>query len=320
MSGSSKKINYDLRPAKYVERRMFINSLKGILYRNDLKSYQYVGMGSSFFTDFKLIHKELNIDSLHSIESTDFERVKFNTPYECIKLYEGTSTDKLTDIDWESKSIVWLDYDDVFKYSMLTDIDIVFRRLKAGSIYFFSCNKQLKEYLTEVENEKTYTLEKFFNEFNEYANPSTSVSDLLGEKDFITIKKMIELKIKESLDTINLELEESEKLAYYPLYFFLYQDGARMISIGGFIEKISEGFKKEKYNLDAFDFIVQDDTPYKIDIPILTPKEINKLNEKIPGLVNDILTDENLKFLKPDVIKQYQKFYKYLPHFVDVNH
>lgn len=60
-------LNYEIRPCKFVERRILLASLYQIVI-NMRQAYQYIGFGGLAFTDFKLFHKELSIDSMYSIE------------------------------------------------------------------------------------------------------------------------------------------------------------------------------------------------------------------------------------------------------------
>lgn len=48
---------------------MLLASLYQIVI-NMRQEYQYVGFGGLMFTDFKLFHKELSVDSMYSIEGS----------------------------------------------------------------------------------------------------------------------------------------------------------------------------------------------------------------------------------------------------------
>ena len=127
--------NYEIRPCKFVERRMLLASLYQIVI-NMRQEYQYVGFGGLMFTDFKLFHKELSVDSMYSIEgSFTPEKLEFNKPFSCIKILHGLSTNMLLKIDLSKPSIVWLDYDGVLTMDVFTDINILFNSLPHGSVY-----------------------------------------------------------------------------------------------------------------------------------------------------------------------------------------
>ena len=128
--------NYELRPCKFVERRMFIMSLSRVIARFG-GDYQYVGFGGLSFTDFKLFHKELNIDKMVSIEAGEDimdERLAFNKPYSCISILRGLSTDQLPQVDFSGKTIVWLDYDESLKEYFFDDLSYVLGKFVPGSL------------------------------------------------------------------------------------------------------------------------------------------------------------------------------------------
>ncbi len=68
MSESYMQINYSLRPAKSVERKMLCEAIKRLAVFDKIESYKYVGFGSAYFSDFSLIHRSLGIEDMLSIE------------------------------------------------------------------------------------------------------------------------------------------------------------------------------------------------------------------------------------------------------------
>ena len=92
---SSKRLNYETRPAKFTERKMLLSSFLRIcnLYGGN---YQYIGLGGVSFTDFKLFHKELHINEMYSLEGGDFskEKLQINLPFSFIKIIKERSKDK----------------------------------------------------------------------------------------------------------------------------------------------------------------------------------------------------------------------------------
>src|SRR5262244_1418428 len=75
MAGSYRIINYALRPAKAIERRMLCAA--------------------------------------------------FNRPYKCIRLKFATSAEVLPTLNWERRTILWLDYDDRLNMNILGDVATV---------------------------------------------------------------------------------------------------------------------------------------------------------------------------------------------------
>src|SRR5215216_3021695 len=114
VAGSYKKVFYDLRPGKQIERRMLLDTLQ--LLSNGgfrIADYQYTGFGSIYFVDFVLFHKYLGITKLLSLEHdrTAAKRARFNKPYDIIQLEIKSAFDAIPTLDRDLKHLVWLDYD-----------------------------------------------------------------------------------------------------------------------------------------------------------------------------------------------------------------
>ena len=97
---SPSTINYEIRPCKFAERKMLLISFSRIIGAFK-SSYQYIGFGGLSFTDFKLFHKELNIETMYSIEAGyNIEKLNFNKPFFMHNyFYKENSTDMLGKLD-----------------------------------------------------------------------------------------------------------------------------------------------------------------------------------------------------------------------------
>jgi len=275
---SALKINYELRPAKFVERKMLLTSLANIC-KHYTCEYQYIGFGGIAFTDFKLFHKELHINEMTSIEGgnqVEEERIRFNKPFSFINLEFGLSTTILPKIDLHKPSIVWLDYDDVLNNNMFEDIAVLFRKLPAGSVYLFTSNRELKDRNT------VKTIRRMV---------SSHASSFLAERNLL-----------------------GENLKLHQLYNFLYQEnrGAKMYTFGGIIEK--NDFQIEDLGISEFDFLKTEEEPYRIKIPNLTNKETDWINKHF-DLDEDLISS---KIVKKEDLEKYKKTYKFLPNYYDV--
>ena len=75
MSNSGRLINYTLRPAKCVERKIMCEFLTKFGTEIPIHKYRYIGFGSFYFSDFVLFHNQLSINNMISIEqSSNFQR------------------------------------------------------------------------------------------------------------------------------------------------------------------------------------------------------------------------------------------------------
>ncbi len=314
MSGSGNIINYNIRTSKSVERRMVLVALSELFRKVPYNKRRYIGFGSTYFTDFRLFHKELHIDNMLTIEAEAnlIKRVKFNLPLKCITILEGKSTTVLPSISWKEKlnDFIWMDYDDELNYYMLNDVEQIFSNMQGGGVYLFSCNKQLSK----------HTLESFNEEFGEVAPSDLSLKDFTGEGDSKLIRKMLISKIKDTVRIRNYKLSTHDQLIFRPLFFFTYKDGSRMVSFGGFLDYKSNSFKLQDYNLDNYDFIFETDKPYIIDPPHITYKEAYLLNSHLPNSEKNFQSETEIDFIPISDRNRYRKLYKFLPNYMDVIH
>ena len=106
---SCEKINYLIRPAKQVERKLIIETLLSLKMVYNIGKYQYVGMGSLFYVDYHMFHKFLGISDMISMEMEEdkIDRFDFNKPYDFIELLSGISTNLLQTLDWKKELFLW---------------------------------------------------------------------------------------------------------------------------------------------------------------------------------------------------------------------
>lgn len=300
--------NYELRPCKFVERRMFIMSLSRVIARFG-GDYQYVGFGGLSFTDFKLFHKELNIDKMVSIEAGDDimeERLDFNKPYSCISIMRGLSTDQLTQIDFSKKTIVWLDYDESLKEYYFDDLSYVLGKFVAGSVILISCNTKL-----HIQKGQPYTDEEFRNAFGTHIPADIGENCCGGNNSATTLMRMFRQSCESTINERNQAIED--KLRFRPLYFFTYKDGMQMMTFGGIV--LPKQFDDADLNFDGLSFIGE--SKYDIDVPKLTMRETIKLNQ----VLNDNVKESeiiSLNILDREGIDKYKEIYKYMPNYFDV--
>jgi len=115
----------------------------------DVAKYTYLGFGSVFYADCLLLHKYLMIDDMICVEASDIpERMKFNKPYDFIKLKMGVIAEHIPGLDRESKYLVWLDYDTGLSDEKLEDIRGLLGMLAPGSILLITVRCRAKAAVT----------------------------------------------------------------------------------------------------------------------------------------------------------------------------
>lgn len=307
---SPTKLNYEVRPCKFAERTMLLAVLQTITNKFEGK-YQYIGFGGLTFTDFKLFHRNLHIDIMHSIEGGSYseDRLKYNSPYGFIQIHKGMSSTELTKINFDTKTIVWLDYDGAIEDYTFSDLSLLLRKMPVGSVYIVSCNRELKN----KENSDFSSVDEFVDVFKELSPSDLKISDLSASNDYKTIRKMFNKSVRNALKDRNMY---GDSVKFRQLFDIIYQEnrGAKMYTYGGII--LDHNYEEHLLEVDDFPFIYRgEDEAYKIEVPNITLKESLLLNSCIG---DESYSDKIKNIVTESCYQKYLKVYKYLPRFFDV--
>ena len=324
MANSGKKINYAIRPAKNIERKMFRDMLIRLFPFGIFSQYQYIGFGSKYFVDFTIIHKHLHINDMISIESdiANQERYIFNKPYECINVKFGRSTEVLPKLDLDKKTIIWLDYDDAFSNFMLEDISTLVSKLPSGSIICMSYNSHPYQRI-QLENEypdisEGYYRAKFEEIFGEEHIPGNFSEQ--GWTNKTNYSKFIRNAVNSQITTVlssrnNIEKPREQWINCKQILYFDYADNANMSTLCFALVSEKDKSMLTACNLEELDFYRDSTTSYEIKIPNLTSKEVRYLMEKMPNegkidLLKNIFNDND--------VEEFKKNYRYYPSFTEI--
>jgi hypothetical protein len=316
MAGSGDKIDYNLRPAKQIERKMLCEAFRRLSFFQSVESYRYIGFGSFYFADFKLIHKSLGITDMMSfeLESWKRKRFEFNNPFRCVKLRFGHSNDLLK-TNWQNRrTILWLDYDSPLDKFCLRDVSFFCNNAVSGSVLLVTVDAQ-----TEADPAK---LVQQFSKFKDGVNDDdereripfgTTAKDLTGWGTARVSHKIIMNEIERVISERNLLAEDN--FTFRQLFNFRYSDTARMLTVGGIIYSDRE---YEKYRACNFardlKFIRTGNDAYTIDLPRLTFREIRHLDSQLPISPSKLRS----KGIKPRELRKYAKLYRWFPSFAEV--
>ena len=305
--------HYHLRLNKAIDRLIFIDIIKAFSTSINIqkKKYRYVGFGGPYLEDFKLVSGLFPNMKMVSLE-TDKETHKRQIFHKCTKNIQllNDSFDKFldqTDLFDKYPVIIWLDFtDDTIK--CLRQIEALCKRIIEKSLIRITLNSE--------PNDNSYSPKYFEKIHSEYLSIKFKTIDLeQPEKLSKIVCQMAEKSINKGL--------QSAKLVFLPLHRVRYRDGQQMITLTGIIceQKGSDDiFKKMK---DQCPYLNTDNGLDIIDIPALTLKERLNLDRYLPtakedgktiakklGYMIEELEDKNLR-----KCKQYEKYYRYYPHF-----
>jgi hypothetical protein len=330
---SYQKINYSLRPAKSAERKMLCEGFRRLACFNKIEEYRYIGFGSTYFSDFSLIHRSLGINNMMSIEkyAQDRPRFEFNKPYKCIDLRFGLSTEILPTIDWSIPTILWLDYDGNLNSDVLQDIGIFCAKAVPGSMIIISVNAHPDSLQAQnpryIKSLNQYRLKRLIEMVgSERIPPSTHGSDLTMKGKAGILRKIIHNEILDTLSRRNGGLSEDQKILYHQIFNFTYQDGAKMLTVGGILYTVSQAEIFEQCGFENLGFFRSSEDAFNIGIPKLTFREIRFLDKKLPQRKQDgeqvSITLEDLgelSVIPEEDIQEYIRIYRYFPNFAEAD-
>lgn len=334
-------IPYHLRQNKAVDRSVFMDLLRRLSTTFKLDDYAYTGMGGPFLGDFKELHSVTGISDMHSIESEEwvFKRQQLNKPLSCIELYNTTSTEfideKMDELLDDKNVIIWLDYvtsmlgeqtEDIAKLSAkLGNGDILKITLNASSSQFNS----IKEYRTVLDeingcqsqrlNKEEILLERKNLLASKVHIPHDLIdSDLTDENYPVALIKILRETITNAIN---------KQLIVQPLGFYVYRDGIRMLTASFiFLRKdfdLKEMLSKTSLNTWPLASLNWDFPPHKINMPIVSPIEKSHIDSHYPMKDDSDLPDLGFQLDEKEskhkkILKEYSKYYKYLPAFSKV--
>jgi len=331
------RIDYAVRPAKTIERKMLAEALSRISKLERPERYRYVGFGALQFRDFALFHRTLGIEDMFSIEHNVEEdtRFEFNRPFACVKMCFGESRTELPKIPLdEKKDIIWLDYEKKLTKNILADLEYVCSECTPGSVVIVTVNAQAGNFQEEdddsgddeedeVPNEparrrptKFDPLEELEKQLPGRIPAGTQASQLTGWGTAKLFRTIIENQIQETITARNGALNEADKISYRPLFDFHYSDGAKMLTTGGVLYAGQQAQAVKDCAFEDLAYCNPANHPYSISAPNLTYKERRHLDPQLPEHDLNILDTQGIP--KKDV-QNYGKLYRYFPHFSEVD-
>lgn len=319
---------YHLRPNKNIDRNLFIQTLIGLSRLYPIPEYQYTGFGSYLFDDFRLLHDNLNISKMISLEndSTEYERAIFNLPYNCIDVKNIGSTEYLADlfIEDESHNIFWLDYVSPADLGIqLADYATLIRNLNNGDIVRITLNANPASLGTCDNPDELHTkrLEMLKNRVPDTYLPTSVLPENMITQQY----PMVLLGILKNVTIQNLTDQPPYKPYFMlPLFSSIYADGQQMLTFTGIIlnshekeDEIKNVLKNYPHNTFSWD------RPCHIEIPSLSVREITEINKLLPNATARQQLIDQFPFIfsekQGQAVDSYISFYKFYPNYHQVN-
>lgn len=313
-------VNFALRPAKNVERKMLCDAFRRLVIFHPLEDYEYIGFGAIYFTDFKLFHRALGMKQMISIERVKDHKARFNfnRPFKCVEILYGESGEHLPKLDWdENPKIIWLDYDEHLKATVIDDVHTVCTFAQPGTMLVISVNAEKRNLSKDLDPDLKPTEHLALN-VQPYKTPSGLTNeDVSGWNLASTYRTIVRHYIDESLLRRNAGNKSKPKLYFQQLFNFTYQDGAKMLTVGGLLYDATQRDELKRCAFEKMSFYSPGKKSYRIEVPPLTRKEIAHLDQLLPKAqdVDEIKMDG----VKPRLIKHYAQVYRHYPNFMEVD-
>lgn len=316
MSRSYERINYSLRPAKSVERKMLVETFRRFSEFRLIDSYRYVGFGSTYFADFQLLHKTLNIRAMKSIER-DVEnkaRFEFNKPFRCIEMEFGESHAILPALQWaDIPTIAWLDYDGPLTPNVLADIKTFCTLASPPSALIVSVNAQPGAPDPEKPDSRLEELARVLGP--EKVPAGITAKDLRAWGTARVYRKIIHNEIEETVVDRNGDKPSGNEILYRQLFNFHYADNAKMLTVGGLLYDQGLSARVQSCAFEQLSFVRPREDPFLIAPPNLTYKELRHLDTMLPV---DPANPPNLLGVPAIDVTKYAEMYRYFLTFAEM--
>lgn len=313
---------YHTRPNKYVDRQIFTQILKSLNRQLDISKYTYVGMGSYMFDDFKLIHNEVCISKMISLEKDlqTFKRATFNKPLKCISLLQMSTSEYIASLEpGQDHYIVWLDFTEPRQLGcQFNDFCRLISKLNEHDVVRITLNANPTS-LGKPQNDDIslwdYRLSVLKDRLGDFVPATVGSDDLIKARYPLVLLSCLE---KAQFDTL-----QDQSKYFLPLSASIYDDNTQMLTLTGVILKNAENISLYKRNTDLKRFCnFKWDNPLLICMPPLTPKEILHINNELPVKTHGKLIKKKYSFIfegNEVGLNSYLRYYKEYPHFHSVS-
>ncbi|HEY3242585.1 MAG TPA: O-methyltransferase [Phycisphaerae bacterium] len=303
---SFRRVQYDLRPAKQIERRMIVDALQLLAMEGfSIRDYQYTGMGSIYFVDFVLFHRLLGMERMVSVEQSPIQgRVAFNKPFRVVAVEMCPVGDYIPRLSRDLRHLLWLDYDSVLSTEHLEDVSLAGTYLTPGSILLVTVDSE-PPVRVEAAGSPERWREYFMEVGKNYVDPAWE-SGLFAQSKLPFVNALI------LENALRAGLSGRRDVEFLPLFNFIYADGHRMVTIGGMVVSDVEKRRVLASRLpQAFYYRRRLEEPaYEIHVPKVTRKERFLLDSAMPcdeGWKPDSLD------LPAEDIDAYRQIYRFFP-------
>lgn len=336
-SPSFERIDYQLRYNKHIERKLVFDVLARAMPSVGFDRHCYLGFGSMWFSDFRLAHRVLGLNSMISMEREEYsKRANFNRPYRCIQVEGVNSTEYLRSLKWDSPFISWLDYDGCLEQSVVEDLGIFLDGCLPNSVLLLSVNAKRSNYRPKgMRNEDVgkriatalgqveallgagVVSPKF-----EPPKAETAHGDVSEEQfaEFLAeaLIAFLAHRVASSGRKFGVTADGKDiPLRFLPLFNSCHKDGVEMVTVGGVVcSGVDEGNPWCNDTALSIERNTSDKLPrhHRLDLVPLTLKEKLTLDSCLPHGEMEFMADAKEKGIGLDD-SELSKYWRYYGHF-----
>ncbi len=331
MSGGN--VAYNVRPNKYVERQLFIELISKVSSGKAPNSYVYTSMGGPQLEDHKLIHHQLGLKNLISLEQDPYvyARQKFNLRPVYVECRNMSTQEFVTDFDVftqkysDKQWIIWFDYASPDRKAQILEFQSLLTKLQIGDICKITLNANpgtLGERRAGESPEiaQARQLTKLQETLGDYLPSSLSPKQMVARE----FAKVLCAAVRKA--ALNA-MAEHTGVSIMPLATFLYQDGQHpMLTITVCLVPYNQttAWKQDLEKLE-WDYVPSNwDSITRINVPLLTPLERLHLEARLPTDDNEQVHKEmSFQFDSDEsaslaILEEYARHYRRYPSYFQV--
>lgn len=345
-------IDYRIRPAKHVVRKLLAEAFVRLDRLNPLGSYRYVGFGGLFFEDFILFHRLFGFEEMTSIERDRGQDTRYekNRPFKSVALKFGRSEDVLPTLTWDKPAIIWLDGVQRVNDSSLRDLAYLAENVQPLSAIVVTFNvmaslralrdlplepisvppdpeglqiegdldaldeESLADIVDDPPTRPSGPLETLTREVGTERVPlALTDKNLRTEWGYADASRLIaDAEIHSTL--ARRSAGDSDRLDAVFFADVRYQDDAKMLVVGWLVFRESQRKLIEQCRIPSLPTLTADGSKV-VQVPMLTFREHKMLDALLPnrnGRVRDIAKSVGIT---TDEIAAYEEIYRYYPAF-----
>ena len=302
-------VAYDLRPSKQVERRMLLDFFRRLASCGvRVENFRYTGMGSIHFIDHILFHKFLGIGKLVSVEKEEEieDRIYFNRPFDLVEVHMMEIGDFIPSLDSSEQHIVWADYDYRLSREILDDMRSAAYLLPLGSFILVTVDAEPPKNSGGPADNLTY----FKEVSGDLWNPKWSSGDFERECLQFRAISILANAFKEGV-------AGRPGIDVLPCFSFAYADGHQMATLGVQLGSDTEAGNLRKLKDRGAEYLVLDfeDSPFFIDVPVLTRRERLFFESTMPSLNYGRVSESGVG---EEDFKKFANVYRFLPSYAEL--